>query len=67
MRFFYGRLGYLKDRFDQLVAEMLKRGYSPSYTTCPHYDLPLAWFGWWEPTPEALALNRQRLIDRKPK
>ncbi len=67
MRFFYTRLGYLADRHAALVAEMKRRGYQPSYAgvrRADYPDIPDDCWGGWTPTPEALALNRARLIER---
>jgi len=65
--FFYTRLGYLARRHAELVQEMRRRGYQPSFTTPlaqAHADLPAALWGDWRPTPRALALNRQRIAER---
>lgn len=67
VRFFFGRLGYAELRFTQLVREMLRRGYNPSFLTPP---IPLAlqrdlrWWRGWEPDSAALALNRARIAER---
>ncbi len=65
--FFYTRLGYLAKRHAQLVAEMLRRGYKPTFTESlkdTHPNIPDAFWGDWEPTDEALALNRERILQR---
>lgn len=65
--FFYTRLGYLAKRHEELVAEMQRRGYKPTFTTAltlAHADIPAALWGDWTPTPEALGLNRQRIAER---
>jgi hypothetical protein len=66
IRFFYGRLGYLARRQQALVAEMQRRGYRPSFIETEQLTagLPPEWCGDWEPTPEALALNRGRIAER---
>ncbi len=68
VKFFYTRLGWLKWRFQDLVAEMQHRGWQPQYTQVPSVAdaLPASWWGFWEPTPQALAINRQRIADRMP-
>jgi deoxyribonuclease (pyrimidine dimer) len=65
--FFYTRLGYLAKRHAQLVAEMLHRGYKPAFINSlreAHPDIPEACWGDWEPTAEALAINRARILER---
>jgi hypothetical protein len=65
--FFYTRLGYLAKRHAQLVAEMLRRGYKPTFTGSlkeAHPDIPEAFWGDWEPTDEALKINRARILER---
>lgn len=68
--FFYTRLGYLTKRHAQLVAEMLDRGYKPTFTGSlkeAYPDIPNAFWGDWEPTGEALAINRERILERSKK
>jgi deoxyribonuclease (pyrimidine dimer) len=65
--FFYTRLGYLARRHAQLVAEMLRRGYKPAFTGSlkeAHPDMPDEFWGEWDPTEEALAMNRKRILQR---
>lgn len=64
VRFFYSRLGYVLSRHRQLIQEMLRRGYNPSFTEPHRPDLPLKWFRPWNPDEEALALNRARIKER---
>lgn len=66
IRFFYCRLGYLTRRQQALVAEMQRRGYQPSFTETAQLlaGLPPEWCADWEPTAEALALNRARIAER---
>jgi deoxyribonuclease (pyrimidine dimer) len=67
VRFFYNKLGYLTIRFEQLVAEMLKRGYKPMHRAVPQRTLDPNWYNNWVPTPEAQAINRARIAARMPK
>lgn len=65
--FFYTRLKYLAHRQQQLIDEMLKRGYQPNFTESlfkVHADIPQRMWGDWEPDEEALAINRQRILER---
>lgn len=67
VKFFYTRLGYCQHRFQELVAELLRRGYHPQYTSCPTVEVPANWWQDWTPDNTSLQLNRQRLADRQPK
>lgn len=65
--FFYTRLGYLAKRHAQLVTEMLRRGYKPTFTGSlkdAYPDIPEAFWGDWEPTDDAMAINRYRIFER---
>ncbi|WP_323012649.1 pyrimidine dimer DNA glycosylase/endonuclease V [Castellaniella sp.] len=65
--FFYTRLGYLAQRHAELIAEMRKRGYKPTFSGVRREDFPDApdafWCD-WTPTGEAMALNRARIKER---
>jgi deoxyribonuclease (pyrimidine dimer) len=67
VKFFYNKLGYLTNRYDQIVEECVKRGRAVNFPHSPDIRdlMPTTWWQFWEPTPEALALNRQRIADRK--
>lgn len=67
VRFFYARLAWLARRQAELIAEMLRRGYSPSYGAPTLDGFPPEWCGDWEPDDEALELNRERIAARMPK
>ncbi len=65
--FFYTRLGYLARRHAELVQEMLRRGYKPTFTSPlrdAHSDIPDVLWGDWNPTEEAIKLNRRRILER---
>ena len=64
VRFFYPRLGWCRDRFAELVAEMHRRGYRTTYEVPPAYDHSASFVGGYEATPEALSINRARIRDR---
>jgi len=67
--FFYDKLGWLYARQWQLYDEMKRSGYNPTYNPASLYKQygHKHWL-WseWEPTPEALALNRQHIKERSP-
>lgn len=67
VKFFYARLAFVANRCLELAEECERRGRVVNYKTPPTVDLPIEWWGIWEPTPAALALNRQRIADRSPK
>lgn len=64
VKFFYARLGYLRERYAALAAECARRGRRVSYPDVPVVDLPCRWKQDWQPTPAALALNRGRIAER---
>lgn len=68
--FFYTRLGYLSRRHLELIEEMKRRGYRPTYTGVCREDFPDtpdSYWDDWQPTPEALEINRQRILERSKK
>lgn len=67
VKFFYTRLLWLSWRHVYLVSEGERRGFQLNFTenlrvTYAHLDSH--WWGDWEPTAEAMALNRARIDDR---
>lgn len=67
LRFFYTRLGYLVRRHTELVHEMKARGYKPAFSGVTREDflsIPDQYWADWQPTPEALQLNRARILER---
>lgn len=65
-RFFYNKLSWLCFRYRKLVKECEKRGRTVNFPDPPKFihDIPNEWWRWWEPTPEALEINRQRIKER---
>jgi deoxyribonuclease (pyrimidine dimer) len=66
VKFFYTRLGWCLERQADLIFEMLSRGLKPRLEDVRSLakGLPKRVLGGWEPTPEALELNRARLKER---
>lgn len=64
VKFFYNKMGYLKNRFEELVCEMIKRGYNPNYTDATIFDVGAKWMGNYVPTEHALDINRARIKER---
>lgn len=64
--FFYNKLSYLLKRYNALQQELIVRGYNIN----PVADKDLSdgirseWFGDYEPTQAALAINRERIAKR---
>jgi deoxyribonuclease (pyrimidine dimer) len=69
VRFFYPRLGYLIKRQHRIVDEMLSRGITvnfPAPTRDKFEDIPDEWFGDWQPSLAAIAINEARIAERMP-
>ena len=65
--FFYTRLGYLAKRHCQIINEMRRRNYKPTYDGVRRSDfpdIPDEYWNDWIPTQEAMALNRNRIAER---
>ena len=64
--FFYDKLYYLIDRYQELCNEMCTRGFTVNFPHVPDFvwDLDSQWLGDYIPTDEALTINRQRIADR---
>lgn len=65
-RFFYNKVSWLTKRYLQLVQECIKRGRVVNYPNPPDLlnTITPEWWQTWEPTPEAMELNRQRIKER---
>jgi deoxyribonuclease (pyrimidine dimer) len=65
VKFFYNKFGYLKQRFEQLVTEMIRRGYSPKFTDSSIFDgFESVFNGDYTPTDEAVKINQDRINER---
>ena len=64
VKFFFNKFGYLKKRFEQLIAEMDRRGYKAKFRDSSIFDVDSKWMGEYSPTPEEIEINRQRISDR---
>ena len=68
--FFYDKLAWLYYRQCGLYDEMKRRGYKPTYNPdslfAQYYVRKHHLWNEWAPTPEAIAINRQRLAERLP-
>lgn len=66
MLFFYDKCMFLLRRQQSLIREMRSRGYDPkfAYPNDLITGLEAHWLGDYEPTDEAMALNRARIKER---
>jgi deoxyribonuclease (pyrimidine dimer) len=64
VKFFYSRLGYVTKRHRELIAEMLRRGYNPTYRVVVPPELPNTWMRNWKPDARAELINRARILER---
>lgn len=68
--FFYTRLSYLAKRHRELIEEMIRRGYRPSFAGVQRDlfpDIPDSFWNDWIPDEEALRINRLRIAERSRK
>ncbi len=66
IRFFYSRLGYLVKRQNEIIEEMISRGYQPQFTRTEQLmeGIPKNWCADWQPDKDAMELNRIRITER---
>ncbi len=65
--FFYSKLGFLLRRQRLLIAEMLERGYNPTYSAEDLIvGIPTEWLNDWVPSEAEIAKSRQRLQEKMP-
>ena len=67
--FFFDKIQYLYDRYNELCGELLKRGVNVNLEMfnelCDIFEssIPQEWWGDYTPTEEAIQINIQRMID----
>jgi deoxyribonuclease (pyrimidine dimer) len=64
VKYFYNKFGFLKKRFELLVAEMRNRGHNPSYVDSSMFVIGGKWQGDYVPDDEAMTKNRNRIAER---
>jgi len=64
VKFFFTKFAFLKERFELLVDEMVRRGYNPTYRDSRIFEVDSKWMGEYIPTSEDIELNRQRIKER---
>lgn len=64
--FFFTRLQYLVDRYQELTNEMLARGYKANPVPIENLveGIDKSWFGNYTPTQKAQVISRQRIAER---
>jgi deoxyribonuclease (pyrimidine dimer) len=69
IKFFYNKLEYCAERHRQLVKEMFRRNYKPVIIDPDipwRKSIPSSLWGNWEPTENAIKINRERIKERMP-
>src|ERR1700740_2500206 len=64
VKFFYDKLKYLHNRYEQLYKECTARGYNMTYFGGAFNDLPPELFKDYKPTKQAIAIVRERIKER---
>jgi hypothetical protein len=64
VKFFYNKMLFLKKRFEDLVKEMINRGYNPNYQDSSIFDSTDVFFRDYQPNKKALEINRVRINER---
>lgn len=64
VRFFYDKLGYLAERYAELLAECRARGYDVMDKTSAFVGLPAQSCGSWHETDEARRLIEERIAEK---
>ena len=66
VRFFFNKLAFLKRRYDELHLECKARGFNVQYIWPENLPQNAELWADYQATPEALALNRERIALRLP-
>ena len=65
VKYFFNKMRFLENRFEQLVAEMLHRGYKPNYRDSSIFkNCSIEFYNDYIPTEEAMEINRARIKER---
>lgn len=64
VKFFYTRLGYLKDRYEQIYQECIKKGYNVTYYGNAWDNIPETLMGNYTPTQKDIEIIKQRITER---
>jgi deoxyribonuclease (pyrimidine dimer) len=65
VKFFYNKMKFLETRFEQLVTEMIRRGYNPNFRDSSIF-IPdnVQFYNDYVPTKEAIQINNNRIKER---
>jgi len=67
VKFFYNKFLYLHNRYIEITQELLHRGYGiGTYDASIFASVGKKWYNDYNPTQEAIELNRKRIKDRLP-
>lgn len=64
VKFFYDKLGYLKNRYEEIYSECLNRGYNVSYYGNAWNNLPKEMMGDYTPTQRDVEIITERINQR---
>ena len=64
VKFFYNKLGFLRERYSLIVKEMANRGYFVSYGQLDIESFPEHLCQTWIPNPEDIEISKQRILER---
>lgn len=64
VKYFYNKFRYLQKRFENLVEEMVRRGYNPKYRDSSIFKVEEKFYQDWTPDEEAMRKNRERIKER---
>jgi deoxyribonuclease (pyrimidine dimer) len=68
VKFFYNKFQYLEKRFEAIIEEMLSRGYHPNFTDSSIFKrVDNLYYNDYNPTMEAIEINRERIMERTKK
>jgi hypothetical protein len=62
--FFYTRLGYLKERYEELYAECKRRGFNVQYYGDAWNNVPPELMGGYTPTEKDIQIIKERINER---
>ena len=64
VKFFYSRLGYLKNRYEELYSECVKRGFNVTYYGDAWNDVPKHLMYDYIPTDRDIKIIKERISER---
>ena len=64
VKFFYDKLGYLKQRYEELYKECINRGYNVQYYGEAWDSIPSELMGQYKPTQQAIEIIMERLTSK---